>query len=241
MGTRETGNPKREERAHRILDAASALILRWGYDKTTIDDIARQAGVAKGTIYLHWKTREDMFAALIRRERLAYARDYRQRIGADPGGATVRGVIKYSALASMKHPLLKALSLGNKEVLGKFSQAAIASSSFSERVEGGEAFLQSLREHGLVRTDLSLRAEAFIWGVVYAGFFLAAPMMPEELALSDEEVADLMAETIHRTLETDRVVSPEVLKSLSDAYIGSVDRFIALEEEQLRQDFMRKA
>ncbi len=50
--------PKRQERAERILDAAAALIQRWGYNKTTIDDIAKQAGVAKGTIYLHWKTRD---------------------------------------------------------------------------------------------------------------------------------------------------------------------------------------
>ncbi len=56
---------RRQERADRILDAAAELILRWGYRKTTIDDIAKQAGVAKGTIYLHWKTREDLFMALI--------------------------------------------------------------------------------------------------------------------------------------------------------------------------------
>ena len=45
-------------------DAATALILRWGYNKTTIDDIARQAGVGKGTVYLHWNTREELFATL---------------------------------------------------------------------------------------------------------------------------------------------------------------------------------
>ena len=76
---------RRVARAHRILDAASSLILRWGYNKTTIDDVARQAGVAKGTIYLHWNTREELFAALIHRERLARerpARAHRRR----PGG-----------------------------------------------------------------------------------------------------------------------------------------------------------
>ena len=41
---------KRQDRARRILDAAAELIQRWGYNKTTIDDIARQAGGAKGTI-----------------------------------------------------------------------------------------------------------------------------------------------------------------------------------------------
>ena len=55
----------RQERADRILDAAAELILRWGYKKTTIDDIAKQSRVAKGTIYLHWKTREDLFMALL--------------------------------------------------------------------------------------------------------------------------------------------------------------------------------
>src|SRR5512133_3371714 len=75
---------KRIDRAHRILDTATALILRWGYSKTTIDDIARQAGVAKGTIYLHWKTREALFAALMTREKLLFAEDFKQRIIADP-------------------------------------------------------------------------------------------------------------------------------------------------------------
>jgi len=65
-----------------MLDAAAALILRWGYNKTAIDDIARHAGVAKGTIYLHWKAREDLFAALMRRERLALSEEIRQRIAA---------------------------------------------------------------------------------------------------------------------------------------------------------------
>ncbi|MBV8695914.1 MAG: helix-turn-helix transcriptional regulator, partial [Ktedonobacteraceae bacterium] len=44
---------KQQERAEHILDVAAALIVRWGYGKTTLDDIARQVGVAKGTIYLH--------------------------------------------------------------------------------------------------------------------------------------------------------------------------------------------
>ena len=56
---------RREARAQRILDAASTLILHDGYDETTIEDIAREADVGKGTLYLHWTTREALFAALI--------------------------------------------------------------------------------------------------------------------------------------------------------------------------------
>ncbi|MEM7028378.1 MAG: helix-turn-helix domain-containing protein, partial [Chloroflexota bacterium] len=37
-----------KEREERILDAASNLFVHYGYDKTTVDDIAREAGVSKG-------------------------------------------------------------------------------------------------------------------------------------------------------------------------------------------------
>ena len=89
----------RQERADRILDAAAELILRWGYKKTTIDDIAKQSRVAKGTIYLHWKTREDLFMALLIREDFKYVEDLKQRIASDPEGSTLRGFVKHSTLA----------------------------------------------------------------------------------------------------------------------------------------------
>src|ERR1044071_3520476 len=114
---------KREARAHRILDAAAALILRWGYQKTTLDDISRQAGVAKGTIYLHWKTREQLFAALMRREQLVLGEEIRQRISNDPEGATLRAGLKHSALAMMERPLMKAVMIHDLETLGKVSQS----------------------------------------------------------------------------------------------------------------------
>src|SRR5712691_86922 len=109
--TTQEDRSRRQERAERILDAAAELILRWGYRKTTIDDIAKQAGVAKGTIYLHWKTREDLFQALIRHENLKVAEDIKQRIANDPEGATFHGMIKHSILATMKRPLWKAVML----------------------------------------------------------------------------------------------------------------------------------
>jgi Bacterial regulatory proteins, tetR family len=51
--TRQPEVSRREARAQRILDAAVALILRWGFQKITLDDVSRQARVAKGTMYLH--------------------------------------------------------------------------------------------------------------------------------------------------------------------------------------------
>src|SRR5262249_24880436 len=110
---------KRQVRAERILDAAATLIQRWGHNKTTIDDIARQAGVAKGTIYLPWKTRESLFIALLTREYLTVVQDFRQRLLDDPDNIMLHGLLKQAFLLSMSRPLIKAMLLGDKQVLGE--------------------------------------------------------------------------------------------------------------------------
>ena len=49
----ERSGVDRRVRADRILDTARELLLLWGYRRVTIDELARRAGVGKGTIYLH--------------------------------------------------------------------------------------------------------------------------------------------------------------------------------------------
>ena len=54
------------ERRAAIVDAAMEEFVARGFAATRLDDIARRAGVAKGTIYLHFKDKELMFEELIR-------------------------------------------------------------------------------------------------------------------------------------------------------------------------------
>ena len=43
-----------------ILDATDRLMARWGFRKMTIDDIAKEAGVSRRTVYVHFKNKEDV-------------------------------------------------------------------------------------------------------------------------------------------------------------------------------------
>lgn len=235
MNTTETDDPKRQERAQRILDAAAELILRWGYNKTTVDDISRQAGVAKGTIYLHWKTREALFAALMKREKLALAEDFRQRIAADPAGSTLRGMLRHSALALMGRPLLKAVLLRDMDVIGRMAQTDRSSDAYAEKVLSFKTYLEFLREYNLVRQDLSLRAEVYIVSAIFMGFFLIAPLVPDDIAHSDEEIAELMAETVHCTLEAARPLSAEEIPAVAQALMVYTERDTASAQTQFQQ------
>ncbi|HXX77071.1 MAG TPA: helix-turn-helix domain-containing protein [Ktedonobacteraceae bacterium] len=191
----------RQERADRILDAAAELILRWGYKKTTIDDIAKQARVAKGTIYLHWKTREDLFMALIIREDFKFAEDMKQRIASDPEGSTLRGFIKHSTLALMNNALIKAMFLNDTQMLGEIASREYSSATYPQRIENYKHFLTFLRSYGLVSTEIGIREQTYILSAVWIGFLLADPWMPEEFKVSDEEMVELLADTVQRALE----------------------------------------
>lgn len=57
---------KREQ----ILDGAHAVFMRLGFDAASMNDITREAGVSKGTLYVYFKNKEDLFRAIIERQKL---------------------------------------------------------------------------------------------------------------------------------------------------------------------------
>ena len=56
-----------ETRKNEILDAAERLFIEKGYEDTTISDILSVSGVAKGSLYYHYKSKEDVLDGIIRR------------------------------------------------------------------------------------------------------------------------------------------------------------------------------
>jgi AcrR family transcriptional regulator len=52
------------DKRERILDAAQRLFVRYGVKRTSIDDVAQEAGIAKGTVYLSFKSKAELFAAI---------------------------------------------------------------------------------------------------------------------------------------------------------------------------------
>jgi AcrR family transcriptional regulator len=83
------------ERRQAIIEAAMEEFISRGFAATRLDDIARRAGVAKGTIYLHFKDKESMFEELIR---TAIVPLVGRMQGPPPAGASVRDLVEAFAL-----------------------------------------------------------------------------------------------------------------------------------------------
>ena len=69
MKTAKSTPRRREQKRHRqeeILAAAFEVFSAHGYEAARVDDVARQAGIAKGTIYLYFRDKEQLFRAVVR-------------------------------------------------------------------------------------------------------------------------------------------------------------------------------
>lgn len=94
-GVRPLKERQREERERLILQAADELLLERGYHETSMDDIAARVGVSKGTLYLHFASKEDLVLALLEGHMRAFGAAQEAVLGADlPPGAKLRQLIE---------------------------------------------------------------------------------------------------------------------------------------------------
>lgn len=57
---------RKEDRPREIAEAAFEVFAEKGYASARVDDVARRAGVSKGLMYLYFKTKEDLFKAVVK-------------------------------------------------------------------------------------------------------------------------------------------------------------------------------
>jgi len=80
---------QREDIRDLILDGVDSLLARYGFKKMTMEDLAREVGIGKGTIYLHFPSKEELVLAHV--DRIAERLLGRLReIGAGPGSPQER-------------------------------------------------------------------------------------------------------------------------------------------------------
>jgi AcrR family transcriptional regulator len=82
-----------------IIDGARAMFLARGFDAASMNDIARAAGVSKGTLYVYFKHKEELFEAIVEQECHAQAEGI---FDLDPDDHDVETVLKRLGVAYVK-------------------------------------------------------------------------------------------------------------------------------------------
>ncbi|MGI5125460.1 TetR/AcrR family transcriptional regulator [Pseudonocardia sp. CA-107938] len=218
-------------RAERLLDSAAELLLRWGYQRVTIDDVAKHAGIGKGTVYLHFRTKDALFLTVLLRSHRRLSAALIERIEADPLEMLPSRMLRGSYLDVAADPVARVLYLGDAEVLGRLVHEAgeTLGAIAARRTEVQRGYLTRLREVGALRTDLSVDGQLAVLTAVGVGFFMSAD------AGTDPAVqADLLAHTVAAALET-ADPSPAALSAGSAGVVAGLQSFVALIDEEWRR------
>lgn len=191
-----------EQKATSILDAAEQLFLQYGYRKVTIDEVARRAGVGKGTVYLYWPSKLELFAAVFTRDGLAMLTAQADALRADPREVLLSVSSRRTFIGTMTNPLARAIVTGDQALLGDLLTSAPATGEIGlGKLATTDLVLRMLYRHGLLRDDpdqdpmLAYRVAA-----TTAGFYAIENSSPaSELDL--ETKADALAATVRRAFE----------------------------------------
>lgn len=100
-----------DERPQQILDAALAEFGEQGLAGARLDDIARRAGIAKGTIYLYFANKEELFREVVRQTIVARLDELTREFGPAGTGSATTQLRAYMATwwASLRTPVFRTI------------------------------------------------------------------------------------------------------------------------------------
>ena len=192
-----------QSRESRILDAAGELLLAFGYRKVTIEDVARRAGVGKGTVYLHWTSKLELFAAVLIRDGAAIVAEQLAALRADPAEIQLHRMMRGLFLLVMRRPLARAFYTGDTEVLGALgTDTKIGLQGAADEAAMTQRYLAVLSAHGLLADDPATdRSLQYRLSAAVTGFFVLERLIPAAVDIGLADKADALATTVRRGFE----------------------------------------
>lgn len=105
------------ERPDQLLEAAAKRFALYGFRRTVLDDVARDAGMAKGSIYLHATSKEDLFIQVVQREQQLLGEAAREAALGQPDPRRAIEAIVWRVLPWLEErPLMGRLMTGDPEL-----------------------------------------------------------------------------------------------------------------------------
>jgi AcrR family transcriptional regulator len=153
----------------RILEVGQRHFERFGYRRAVIDEIVREVGIAKGTFYLHFTSKEALFFELVNRLREeAMAKFYAAMQDQPTATAKLRTMIRMSLEAFDDYPLLARLVADDPEF--RLVARLLEQPDVQEEVGHSVRYVQDILSEGIaageLRADLDLETVPFVIGTL---------------------------------------------------------------------------
>ncbi len=189
-------------RRNQILDAATTVFAAHGFSRATIRDVARAAGLAKGTIYIYFPSKTDLLIGILDRlnETNQRAEDLAQGLSGDPKTFFTSYLAHRLSVLSPGFDMLRAVLpevLVNGELRALYYRRVIAPT-----MALGEQYVQASVEQGQLRPVEAALAVRAISGLVL-GLLVQQMLGDDYLAAHGSDVAGPLASLLFDGLRAD--------------------------------------
>lgn len=182
-----------------IIDSAEKLFINKGYHGTRVSEVARHADVSIGSIYVHFESKEGLYAALMERALTIEGR-YFDAIFDDPGVSDLEKIFSlgeaYLQFFREYPAYFRMLMLPPEDVPEETHNTAIgrqvAERGLRQQRRLTEVIANSI-EQGAMRSDINPANAANFWWAAWNGA-IALTLRRDELALNEEEMGQVVIE-----------------------------------------------
>ena len=225
MGETDT-KTKNWEREERILDAMATLIVRYGYDKTSVNDIAKEAGISKGAVYLHFESKDVLLQRLILREILTFLVTWADRMKNDTSPKVFSSMYRHVLTIMKENTFLWTLFSKQRWLMGTGFINRQGSTVYQQRLGLSKTLLTGLKEVGSIREDLNPDTTAYVFNMLNYGYLKLGEVIPEELAPPPAETINQIGDLVQRHLEPEGDGNPDQARKIILEYIASATQLV---------------
>lgn len=177
----------------RILLAAKNMFERFGFKKTTVDEIAFEAGVAKSTLYQHFKSKEDLFMNVVINEAHHAREDVFQRLGTVASPLQRLRKLGEIALTYFHETRFISSLLSEPNIfLGPVKKSQLLAAAEGEMIEIISQIIKEGQKTGEIQ-KVNPRITAYMFLKVFQAFtFARTDSLPIEAASQEEEIKQIL-------------------------------------------------
>ncbi|CBV43008.1 TetR family transcriptional regulator [Halomonas elongata] len=169
-----------------LLDAAEEVFFEKGVACTSLEQIARHAGMTRGAVYWHFRNKADLFRAMLDRVRMPFEELVAETA---PSNASPLEAIRlgcqqgFHRLEQPRHRRVHATLLHRCEFFSDIDPRALESEMASECLDALLIYLRKAQDQGLLREDLSPENATRLLQATLSGLFHDWLRDPEAFSL----------------------------------------------------------
>lgn len=205
-------------KTERILAVSRELVLSRGVRNVSVSDIAARAHIGRGTLYLYWKTKEDLFVELVARDYVAATDEYIDALAENPGVVGPHRMLPAMVESGLRHAFVRAVQTADLDTLGLLGQHEKTRALLGVLGPGrmSAALLPIWRRHGFARTDWPVAEQEYVIRAVNAGFYSLAVNTDAVLHPDGFDTGAVFASSVHAVLDAPGV-TPAVEPAAAEA------------------------